>query len=106
MTFAAGHRFQREKERFMKRTLVFLASLVVIGLPVITWGQDQYPQTQQPTSTQNQNTATTPTTSTTTTTDVTADPALPHTASDLPLVAASGMTLLGLGLWLSRRRRA
>jgi LPXTG-motif cell wall-anchored protein len=96
----------------MKRTLVFLASLAILALPVMSWGQDQqYPQNQQPTTQQgtpqNENTTTTPTTpTTTTTTEATTDPSMPSTASDLPLVAASGITLLALGLWLSRRRTA
>jgi len=88
----------------MRRTLAFLAALVIIGLPTITWGQDQYGQTKQPTTTQDSS-HNMQQPSATTTTDATADPAMPKTASDMPLVGATGLAMLGAGLWLSRRRR-
>lgn len=90
----------------MRRTLAFLVALVVIGPPTITWGQDQYAQTQQPTASQDSSQSMQPQSATTTDAQSTADPAMPETASDMPLVAATGLVMLGAGVWLSRRRRA
>ncbi len=89
----------------MRRTLAFLAALVVIGLPTITWGQNQYGQTQQPTTTQDSSQNMHAQSATTTDAQSTADPSMPKTASDMPLVGATGLAMLGAGLWLSRRRR-
>src|SRR5689334_19953587 len=68
----------REQEKSMKRTLTFLAAMVVIGLPGLTWGQSQYPTTQTSATDSSQNV--TNTSSTTSTTDATADPDMPKTA--------------------------
>jgi uncharacterized protein (TIGR03382 family) len=84
----------------MRRTLAFLVALVVIGPPTITWGQDRY--AQQPAAAQDSSQSLRHQNATAT--DATADPAMPNTASDIPLVGATGLAMLGAGAWLSRRR--
>ena len=94
----------------MKRIIAALAVLTVLATGALAQTSDPYNNpSSTPTNTSttdNDNTLADPNATTTTTTDADMDDEnLPATASPLPLLALSGMSMLASGAWLVRRRR-
>jgi len=98
----------------MKRTIASLAVLAVLATGAFAQTSDPYNNNTSNTNTTNTNTANPnspdntladPNATTSTTDANMKDESLPATASPLPLLALSGMSMIATGAWLVRRRR-